>query len=118
MHSEKRTKCGRRPSSCRSEWSTGSARAVHRPTVQSMQPGATMPQQLQAKWGHNSYQIVLDDGKMQYFAERTLSFRWQHDPHFTENAKVKFTLNGDKLTVVDDAGKEFKMQLTKRRLKE
>src|SRR3954451_8099423 len=38
-----------------------------------------------SQWGHNSYQIVLDDGKMQYFAERTLSFRWQHDPHFTEN---------------------------------
>jgi hypothetical protein len=71
-----------------------------------------------SQWGHNTYQIVLDDGKMQYFAERTLSFRWQHDPHFTENSMVKFTLNGDKLTVVDDTGKEFKMKLTKRRLKE
>ena len=70
------------------------------------------------EWGHNTYQVVLDDAKMLYFAERTLSFRWQHDPRFTENSQVKFRLDGDNLTVVDDTGKEFKMKVTKRRIKE
>ncbi len=67
-------------------------------------------------WGHNTYRIVLDDGKITYFAERTLSFRWQHDPQFTENATIRFTLDGDKLIVLDDTGKEFKMKLIKRRI--
>jgi TPR repeat protein len=70
------------------------------------------------EWGHNTYQVVLDDGKMLYFAERTLSFRWQHDPHFTENSRVKFRIDRDNLTVVDDVGREFKMAITKRRIKE
>ncbi|MBT9330507.1 hypothetical protein [Paracidobacterium acidisoli] len=72
----------------------------------------------ESTWGHNTYHVVLDDGKMLYFAERTLSFRWQRDPHFTENAMVRFSLKKDTLTVVDDSGREFKMKLVKRRIKE
>jgi hypothetical protein len=31
---------------------------------------------------------------------------------------VKYDLDGDKLTVIDDAGKQIKMKLIKRRIKE
>lgn len=72
----------------------------------------------ETEWGHNTYHVVLDDGRMLYFAERTLSFRWQRDPDFTENAVVRFSLEGDRLSVIDDNGREFKMRLVKRRIKE
>jgi hypothetical protein len=64
------------------------------------------------------YHIVLDNGKMLYFGTWRLVFRWQKDPHFTENEMVKYDLDGDKLTVIDDAGKQIKMKLIKRRIKE
>lgn len=67
-------------------------------------------------WGHNTFYVVVDDGEYSYFAERTLSWRWQHDPLFTENAPVKFKLEGkDNFTIQDERGKEFKMKLVKRR---
>jgi hypothetical protein len=43
----------------------------------------------ETRWGHNTYYLTLDDGETLYFAERTLSWRWQHDP--TE-ALLKSTL--------------------------
>ena len=63
-------------------------------------------------------QVVIDDGKILYFGSERLVFRWEHTPHFTENETVKFALNGDKLTVIDDAGKTIKLKLIKRRIKE
>jgi len=69
-------------------------------------------------WSYVDYHVVLDDGKMLYFGTWRLVFRWQHTPHFTENKMVKFDLDGDNMTVVDDTGKEIKMKITKRRIKE
>jgi hypothetical protein len=72
----------------------------------------------ESDWSYVDYHVVLDDGKMLYFGSWRLVFRWQHDPHFTENEMVKFDLDGDRLTVIDDSGKEIKMKLTKKRIKE
>src|SRR6266571_4895150 len=33
----------------------------------------------QSSWNHDTYYVAVDDGEFTYFAERTLSFRWQHD---------------------------------------
>lgn len=66
-------------------------------------------------WSYETYDVVLDDGKMQYFGERTLWLRWQRDPDFIENSVVRFKLQGKRLIVVDADGHEFKMQLVKRR---
>jgi hypothetical protein len=72
----------------------------------------------ESNWSYVDYQVVLDDGKMLYYGGWTLEFRWQHDPSFTENEMVQYDLDGNKLTVVDDAGKKIKMKLIKRRIKE
>lgn len=55
---------------------------------------------------------------MLYFGTLREAFRWQHTPQFTENESVRFALKGDKLTVIDDAGKEVKLRLVKKRIKE
>ena len=69
-------------------------------------------------WPSVDYQVVIDDGRMLYYATETLAFRWQHSPQFTENEQVKFTVDGQKLTVIDDAGKRIKLKIFKRRIKE
>jgi hypothetical protein len=68
--------------------------------------------------GYVDYTVVIDDGKMLYYGAWRLVFRWEHDPQFTENEMVKYSLNGKKLTVVDDTGKQIKMKLLKKRIKE
>jgi len=69
-------------------------------------------------WGHNTYAVAIDDGEYIYFCSRTLSFRWQHDPNFTENAEVKWAIEKRDVYIVDDTGREFKMELVKRRKKD
>jgi hypothetical protein len=81
------------------------------------QAGNYHAQTTQNSWGHNTYYVALEDSQFVYYAERTLSWRWQHDPHFTENADVPWMLDKDNLTVKDDTGREFKMKLVKRRKK-
>ena len=66
-------------------------------------------------WGHVTFYAAVDDGEFTYFAERTLSFRWQHEPVLTENADIKWKLETDNFTILDERGKEFKMKLDKKR---
>jgi len=72
----------------------------------------------QSKWSHSTYTIAIDDGEYVYFCSRTLNFRWQRDPQFTENADVKFAIEKKDVYIVDDTGHEFKMELAKRRKKD
>lgn len=72
----------------------------------------------ESTWGHNTYTVAIDDGEYLYFCSRTLSLRWQHDPKFTENANVKWAIEKNDVYIVDDTGREFKMELVKRRKKE
>jgi hypothetical protein len=69
-------------------------------------------------WGHNTYNVAIDDGEYIYCCSRTLNFRWQHDPKFTENANVKWAIDKNDVFVVDDTGREFRMELMKRRKKD
>ena len=68
-------------------------------------------------WNHETIYLALEDSDFIYYAERTLSFRWQHEPRITENAEIKWNLDGGHLTVLDDRGREFKMHLAKKRKK-
>jgi hypothetical protein len=68
-----------------------------------------------ASWNHVTFYAVVDAGELTYFAERTLSWRWQRSPRMTENTEVKWRIEKDNLFLVDDAGKEFKMSIVKRR---
>jgi hypothetical protein len=69
----------------------------------------------QTNWSHVTYYLTLNGGEYTYFASRTLSFRFQHSPSITENADVKYVLDGNHLIVLGESGREFKMELVKRR---
>lgn len=66
-------------------------------------------------WNHVTFSAAIDGGDYTYFAERTLSFRFQHSPQWTENTEVKYALEKDALYVLGENGKEFKMYVVKRR---
>jgi hypothetical protein len=66
-------------------------------------------------WKHVTYYLTLNGGEYTYFASRTLSWRFQHTPHITENENVKYVIEGDHLIVLGESGREFKMELVKRR---
>jgi hypothetical protein len=68
-----------------------------------------------SSWGHNTYDVAIEDGEYIYMCSRTLNFRWQHDPKFTENADVKWAIEKNAVYLLDDTGREFKMELVKRR---
>lgn len=67
--------------------------------------------------GHNTYYLTLDGGDQIYFASRTLSWRWQKDPLLTENADIRWRLEGNNLIILGEKDKEFKMHLDKKRKK-
>ena len=68
-----------------------------------------------AEWAHDTYYVTIAAGSKSYFASRTLSWRFQRSPRFTENMPVRFAVEGDKLFVLDETGREFKMYLSKKR---
>jgi hypothetical protein len=69
----------------------------------------------ETNWNHVTYYLILNVGEYTYFASRTLSFRFQHSPSITENADIKYVLEGSHLIVQGESGREFKMDLVKRR---
>lgn len=71
----------------------------------------------QTSWHHETYYLAIEDETFIYFAERTLSFRFQHSPKITENADAKYAIEKDSIYVLDDGGREFKMSIIKRRKK-
>jgi hypothetical protein len=64
-------------------------------------------------WNHVTYRVALHTGKQTLFAERTLSFRWQHAPKLTENGVAKFAVEKDNLYLVDESEREFHMYVGK-----
>ena len=69
----------------------------------------------QTNWNHVTYYLTLNGGEYTYFVSRTLSFRFQHSPSITENADLKYVLEGNHVVVLGESGREFKMDLVKRR---
>jgi hypothetical protein len=72
----------------------------------------------ETKWNHVTYYLTLDSGgEYTYFAARTLSWRFQHSPSITENADIQYCFENKRLIVVGESGREFEMQIVKRRKK-
>ena len=67
-------------------------------------------------WGHVTYHVTIVEGRDALYAYRTLSWRWQRSPRLTENASVKFAVDRNQLTLIDDDGRAFKMEIGKKRL--
>ena len=60
------------------------------------------------------YSLVSGDG-VSYYAQRELKAFWNHKPKFTENSDVRFCIEGHHMLLIDDDGKQFKMDLVKKR---
>jgi len=94
------------------EWESRNTSPVNCSTIGSVTSctgGQTM------RWNHVTYKVALHTGKQTLFAERTLSFRWQHSPKLTENSLVKFAIEKNNLYLVDESGREFHMYVGKAR---
>lgn len=69
-------------------------------------------------YSYVDYQVVIDDGAVLYYGTERLVFRWQRTPLFTENETVRYSFHGGQMVVIDDNGKEVKLRLVKKRIKE
>jgi hypothetical protein len=68
----------------------------------------------QSHWNHETFYLTLDGGEYTYFASRTLNWRFQRSPSITENAAIKYVIDGKHLIVLEESEREFKMDLVKR----
>ncbi len=69
-------------------------------------------------WRHVTYYVIVDGGDFLYYAERTLSFRWQRSPALAvENAPIEWAVEKRNLFIRPPGGKEFKMSLVKMKKK-
>jgi hypothetical protein len=63
---------------------------------------------------HPRCEIILDAGDYTYHANRILCASVCKCPAITKNVETKYVIEKDSLIVLDDKGKEFKMQITDR----
>jgi hypothetical protein len=64
------------------------------------------------------YQDFLIEGdKYAYLAQEHIKWRWSKAANLTVNGPVKYAVEGRKLYVIDDDGKEHEMEITKKTLK-
>ncbi len=63
---------------------------------------------------HPRCEVILDAGDYTYHANRILCASVCKCPAFTKNVEAKYSIEKDSLIVLDDKGKEFKMQITDR----
>ncbi len=61
---------------------------------------------------------VIDDGAIIYTVSERLKWRWSKEADLVVNRPVKFVVDGKKLIILDDNGKEHNTQILKRAAKE
>lgn len=59
--------------------------------------------------------VEIDAGDVTYFADQFMKFAWNHSPKLTENSEVKWAVDNNDFYLIDEAGKEFKLKLIKKR---
>lgn len=72
----------------------------------------------QSSWGHDRYTFAVEDERYVYVLSTVLSWRWSKEAKVTVNAPIKFALEGDKAYILDDAGREHKLRMEKKILKD
>jgi hypothetical protein len=61
------------------------------------------------------FTVEIEQNGMLYVGQRTLINPSQRAPLFTEGGDVKFCLDADKFTAIEEHGREFKMKLLKKK---
>ena len=61
---------------------------------------------------------LIDDGTMLYTVTERLKWRWSKEADLVVNRSVKFVVDGKKLIILDDGGKEHITKIRKRTAKE
>ncbi len=78
------------------------------------------PSTVDAPYGNSDVPIVkvyepflIEGPTSAYFARQGLRWEWSKPAELKLNGTVKFAVAGDRLYVIDEAGKERRMQITK-----
>jgi hypothetical protein len=61
--------------------------------------------------------FVIEGEDYAYVANERLRWRWSHSANLAANGPVKYAVDGHKLIVIDDDGKQHEMEIVKRILK-
>jgi hypothetical protein len=61
--------------------------------------------------------FVIEGEDYAYVASERLRWRWSHPANLAVNGQVKYAIDGRKLIVIDDDGKQHEMEIVKRILK-
>jgi hypothetical protein len=60
---------------------------------------------------------VIEGDNYAYVASERLRWRWSHPANLAVNGPVKYAVDGRKLIVIDDDGKQHEMEIVKRILR-
>jgi hypothetical protein len=60
---------------------------------------------------------VVDGGDKIYVVERFLKWPWNKEANLTTNAPIKYAIEGRKMYLLDDDGREYKTKIIKKTLK-
>jgi hypothetical protein len=68
----------------------------------------------QASWNHKKYVFAIQGDDVIYIVSHVLSFRWSKEVQLTVNGPVKYAVEKNKLYLVDENNREFKMKIEKK----
>jgi hypothetical protein len=71
-----------------------------------------------AKWNHGKYTFVIQGDDYVYVVSHVLSWRWSKEVQLTVNGPVRYAVEKNKLYLIDENDREFKMKIEKKILRE
>lgn len=69
-------------------------------------------------WNHEKFTFAIEGDEYIYVVSHVLSFRWSKEVQLTVNGPVKYAVEKNKLYLIDENNRQFKMKIEKKILKE
>lgn len=71
-----------------------------------------------SSWNHNKFTFAIEGDEYIYVVSHVLSWRWSKEVQLTVNGPIKYAVEKNKLYLIDENDREFKMKIEKKILKE
>src|SRR5205085_9955073 len=71
-----------------------------------------------SSWDHERYTFAIEGDEYIYIIDHVLSWRWSKEAKVTVNGPTFYAIEGDKFYLLDEKGREFKLKIEKKVLKE
>lgn len=71
-----------------------------------------------SSWNHKRYVFAIEGDDYIYIVSHVLSFRWSKEVQVTVNGTVKYAVEKNNFYLLDENGREFKLKIDKKILKE